>query len=400
MNDTHDRMTRALKIGMVSPYGWDLPGGVQAHIRDLAMYCMEQGHEVAVLAPAVEEDALPPWVQSTGRPISIPYNGAVARVAFGPVANRRVRKWIHEGNFDLLHLHEPAIPSLSLLACWAAEGPTVGTFHVSAPKQRAIYAVGPILEPAIEKLHARIAVSQTARSTLTEHLETDAVIIPNGINHSAFAEGVRTQEFGSRAIGFIGRFDEPRKGLSILLASCELLIAQDVDFQLVIAGPGEPDDFLAQMSADLRSRTHFLGRVSDERKHEILRSVALYVAPNTGGESFGIILAEAMAAGAPVIASDLPAFYDVLDQGKAGVLFPSENVTELARAIYLMLNEPTRRQQLRDVGTQRAKAFDWSVVGSSILDIYRLVTASGEKVRLGTEMRFNRLRSNSDSRDK
>ena len=383
---------RTLKIGMVSPYGWDLPGGVQAHIHDLAMYCMEQGHEVSVLAPAIDESQLPPWVQSTGRPIAIPYNGAVARVAFGPVANHRVRKWIHEGDFDVLHLHEPAIPSLSLLACWAAEGPTVGTFHVSAPKQKAIYAVGPILEPAIEKLHARIAVSQTARTTLIEHLETDAVVIPNGINYRAFATGDSTKEFGDRAIGFIGRFDEPRKGLSILLAACEELLAQGIDFQLVIAGPGDAMSFRESMSEKLRARSHFLGRVSEQRKQELLRSVSLYVAPNTGGESFGIILAEAMAAGAPVIASNLPAFIDVLDNGNAGVLFASEDFQDLAGKIAWLLADVERRRELSVVGSARAMNFDWSVVGESILDIYRLVCAGGEKVRLGTDLRFNRNR--------
>lgn len=385
---------RKLRIGMVSPYGWDLPGGVQAHIQDLALYCMEKGHEVSVLAPVMDDDHLPSWVQSSGRPVSIPYNGAVARVAFGPVANRRVRKWIQEGDFDLLHLHEPAIPSLSLLACWAAEGPLVGTFHVSAPKQRAIYAVGPILEPAIEKLHARIAVSQTARGTLTEHLETDAVVIPNGINVDAFANGGITEEFGNRAIGFVGRFDEPRKGLAILLDSCERLVEQGVDFRLVVAGPGDSSSFLEGMSARLRERTHFLGRVTDARKQEILRSVALYVAPNTGGESFGIILAEALAAGAPVIASDLPAFRDVLEDGRAGVLFPNEDSQRLAEIIEKVLNDNERRSLLKKIGRDRARDFDWSVVGESIFDVYRLVSVTGEKVRLGSELRFNRVGRN------
>jgi len=379
-----------MKIGMVSPYGWDLPGGVQAHIQDLALYCMAQGHEVSVIAPAVDESALPKWVVSSGRPIAIPYNGAVARVAFGPVANRRVRKWINEGQFDLLHLHEPAIPSLSLLACWAAEGPLVGTFHVSAPKQKAIYAVGPILEPAIEKLHARIAVSETARTTLTDHLETDAVVIPNGINHGDFAVGSLADDVSDRTIGFIGRFDEPRKGLAILLESCEELLKRGEEFRVLIAGPGDPDQFRETMSDELRERTEFLGRVSDKRKQEILRSIALYVAPNTGGESFGIILAEAMAAGAPVVASDLMAFRDVLENGRAGEIFHAGDSSELALQIGRLLNDPERRAQLKLIGQESSFRFDWSNVGESILDIYRMVSASGEKVRLGNDLRSNK----------
>ena len=375
---------------MVSPYGWDLPGGVQAHIQDLALYCMAQGHEVSVIAPAVDESALPKWVVSSGRPIAIPYNGAVARVAFGPVANRRVRKWINEGQFDLLHLHEPAIPSLSLLACWAAEGPLVGTFHVSAPKQKAIYAVGPILEPAIEKLHARIAVSETARTTLTDHLETDAVVIPNGINHGDFAVGSLADDVSDRTIGFIGRFDEPRKGLAILLESCEELLKRGEEFRVLIAGPGDPDQFRETMSDELRERTEFLGRVSDKRKQEILRSIALYVAPNTGGESFGIILAEAMAAGAPVVASDLMAFRDVLENGRAGEIFHAGDSSELALQIGRLLNDPERRAQLKLIGQESSFRFDWSNVGESILDIYRMVSASGEKGRLGNDLRSNK----------
>lgn len=383
---------KKLKIGMVSPYGWDLPGGVQAHIQDLALYCMEQGHEVSVIAPAIDEDALPDWVTSSGRPVAIPYNGAVARVAFGPVANRRVRRWITDGEFDVLHLHEPAIPSLSLLACWAAEGPLVGTFHVSAPRQKAIYAVGPILEPAIEKLHARIAVSQTARNTLIDHLETDAVIIPNGINHHAFASGSIDTSVGERSIGFVGRFDEPRKGLSLLLESCELLIDKGIEFKVVIAGPGNPDAFLEIMSAELVARTEFLGRVSDERKQELLRSIALYVAPNTGGESFGIILAEAMAAGAPVLASNLPAFQDVLEGGRVGELFEIGDTSELALRIENLLNNPERRMALRALGQKSSLRFDWGQVGESILDVYRMVSSSGEKVRLGSDFRFSRAK--------
>ena len=247
------------------------------------------------------------------------------------------------------------------------------------------------MEPAIEKLHARIAVSQTARATLTEHLETDAVVIPNGINYQSFASGPSTDEFGTRVIGFIGRFDEPRKGLSILLESCALLLKSGVDFQLVIAGPGDPEPFIESISPELAERTHFLGRVSEARKHQLLRSFTVYVAPNTGGESFGIILTEAMAAGTPVVATNLPAFVDVLDGGSCGLTFEVGNSEELSSKIRILLQDKKEQTNLRSKGQARALDFDWSVVGESILDIYKLVSASGEKVRLGTEMRFTRI---------
>ena len=188
-------LPRSLKIGIVCPYSWDTPGGVQNHVRDLAEYLIAAGHHVSVLAPVINEEKLPDYVVNAGKPISIPYNGAVARILFGPVAFARVRQWIANGDFDLLHLHEPAIPSISLLACWAADGPMVGTFHAAAKRQKIIFAIGPILEPAIEKLSARIAVSEAARFTLTDHLDTDAVVIPNGIYASRYHNGTQLHPY-------------------------------------------------------------------------------------------------------------------------------------------------------------------------------------------------------------
>jgi phosphatidylinositol alpha-mannosyltransferase len=142
----------------------------------------------------------------------------------------------------------------------------------------------------------------------------------------------------------------------------------------------------------LVARTEFLGRVSDERKQELLRSIALYVAPNTGGESFGIILAEAMAAGAPVLASNLPAFQDVLEGGRVGELFEIGDTSELALRIENLLNNPERRMALRALGQKSSLRFDWGQVGESILDVYRMVSSSGEKVRLGSDFRFSRAK--------
>jgi phosphatidylinositol alpha-mannosyltransferase len=380
-------MGKKLKIGMVSPYGWDLPGGVQMHIRDLAEYFMAKGHEVSVLTPAIEDELLPSWVQSSGRPLAIPYNGAVARVGFGPVATLRVRKWISEGNFDLLHLHEPAIPSLSLLACWAAEGPMVGTFHATAPRQKAIFAVGPILEPAIEKLSARIAVSEMARETLTEHLATNAIVIPNGINHGFFKEAKPNPEWMGSSIGFVGRFDEPRKGLDILIKAIPEIVKANPNLRVIVAGPGESEDVLKGVEQSIRNRFVFLGRVSDEDKARLLKSVDLYVAPNTGGESFGIILAEAMAAGTAVAASDLPAFRAVLNDGKAGAMFINEDSQDLARVVNNLLLNRDLNVALGNSGQEWSKRYDWESVAHQIENVYGMVTSTGEKVSLGSDLR-------------
>lgn len=375
------------RIGIVCPYGWDTPGGVQAHIADLATYLISQGHYVSVLAPTSDEDGLPEYVVSAGKPISIPYNGAVARILFGPIAFSRVRHWISEGEFDLLHLHEPAIPSISLLACFAAEGPLVGTFHASAKRQRAIFAIGPILEPVIEKLTARIAVSEAARETLTEHLETDAVVVPNGIYARRLALGTVNEKWSGNSIGFIGRFQEPRKGLMVLVDALPSIISKVPDVRVIVAGPGDSVEFLEAIPDHLQNRFSFLGRISEDEKADFLHSIGVYVAPNTGGESFGIILAEALAAGAAVVASDIPAFQALLGNGRYGDLFTSEDSSSLAVAISSLLTDKERRDSLKVEGKIYAQNFDWDEVATRIYDVYEMAMVGLGKVTLSSENR-------------
>ena len=387
-------LSRSLKIGIVCPYSWDTPGGVQNHIRDLAEFLIESGHDVSVLAPAIDESNLPEYVVNAGKPISIPYNGAVARVLFGPVAFARVRQWISQGEFDLLHLHEPAIPSISLLACWAADGPMVGTFHAAAKRQKIIFAIGPILEPAIEKLSARIAVSEAARLTLTDHLDTDAVIIPNGIYANRYTDGKAIEKWSGNTIGFIGRFEEPRKGLSVLVDALPVISRFAPDVKIFVAGPGDPAEVIEGIDPQLRQRFEFLGKITESEKADFMSSVAVYVAPNTGGESFGIILAEALAGGACVVASDIPAFDDLLGHGEFGALFESESSTELAKVVIDLLRDETKRKELSARGKERAKMFDWTVVAQQIYSVYEMSIVGSQKVRLASDTRpWNRFLS-------
>jgi len=380
-------INRKLRIGIVCPYSWDVPGGVQNHIRDLAEFLINNGHHVEVLAPATEHEDLPDYVVSAGRAVSIPYNGAVARVLFGVVANSRVRNWINDGDFDLLHLHEPAIPSLSLLGCWAGEGAMVGTFHAAAKYQKAILAIGPILEPVIEKLSARIAVSESARLTLTAHLETDAIVIPNGIYADNYRDGSARAEWQGNTIGFLGRFEEDRKGLPVLLDALPIISRFIPDIRVLIAGPGDREEVLEKVDPQLRNRIEFLGKISEEDKADFLTSVSLYIAPNTGGESFGIILAEAMAGGAAVVASDIPAFADVLGNGQYGALFESENSENLAKVIIDLLRDGDKRKALGIAGAIHAQRYDWSKVGEEIFEVYELAMVKGQKVSLTSDNR-------------
>jgi phosphatidyl-myo-inositol alpha-mannosyltransferase len=390
-------LTRSLKIGIVCPYSWDTPGGVQNHIRDLAEFLIAAGHNVSVLAPAIDEAGLPDYVVNAGKPISIPYNGAVARVLFGPVAFARVRQWISQGEFDLLHLHEPAIPSISLLACWAADGPMVGTFHAAAKRQKIIFAIGPILEPAIEKLSARIAVSEAARLTLTDHLDTDAVVIPNGIYASRYAAGVAQDKWQGNTIGFIGRFEEPRKGLSVLLDALPVIARFAPDVRVFVAGPGDSSEIEKEIDPQLRHRFEFLGKISEEEKADFMSSVSIYVAPNTGGESFGIILAEALSGGACVVASDIPAFEDLLGHGEFGALFKSEDSTDLAKVIIDLLRDQKKRSELATKGRIRGQSFDWKIIAEQIYSVYEMSIVGSEKVKLASDTRsWNRFLSKDD----
>ncbi|NDD79135.1 MAG: glycosyltransferase family 1 protein [Actinobacteria bacterium] len=381
---------KKIRIGMVCPYGWDTPGGVQTHMKDLAEYLISEGHYVSVLAP-VSDDSIrvEDYLVNAGKPISIPVNGSVARVLFGPLASSRAKQWIAAGDFDLLHLHEPAIPSLSLLACSAAEGPIVGTFHVSTPKKKAIYAIGPILEPIVEKLTARIAVSELARSTLKAHFDTDAVVIPNGIDGQKYANAKVNPEYsGPNSIGFMGRFEEPRKGLQVLIDSLAVVARFIPNVKYLIAGPGDSEEFLKQLNPQLQSRIEFLGRLSDQEKESFLKSVDLYVAPNTGGESFGIILTEALSAGTAVVASDIPAFKAVLENGEVGALFKNQDSADLAKVIVGLLRDDERRKKLASNGKLSAQKYDWQVVAEQIESVYEMAIAGGQRVTLSSENRF------------
>ena len=378
------------KIGMVCPYGWDSPGGVQTHIRELTKHLQDEGHQVSVFAPVSDEDRInEDWLVNAGKPISIPVNGSVARVLFGPIASSRVKQWISQGDFDLLHLHEPAIPSLSLLACSAATGPMVGTFHVSSPKQKAIYAIGPILEPIVEKLTARIAVSESARQTLKDHFDTDAVVIPNGIESSQYASAQPTIHWRNpHTLGFIGRFEEPRKGLQILLDALPIIARFIPDVRLLIAGPGDGDELIKKLDIGLRNRIVFLGFLTEQEKASFLKSITVYVAPNTGGESFGIILTEALSAGTPVVASDIPAFQAVLENGDAGLLFKNGDSPDLAKVLIGLLRNEQLQQNLSSKGKLSSQKYDWQVVADQILSVYEMAMAGNKKVGLISDSRF------------
>jgi phosphatidylinositol alpha-mannosyltransferase len=366
-----------LRVGIVCPYSLDVPGGVQAHVVGLAAALERLGHSVSVLAPAAEGTAVPGFVTPAGRSVGVPYNGSVARVAFGPLTYARARRWLTEHTFDVLHLHEPTTISVSVLALLAAEGPIVVTFHTATERSRALAAFGGVLRPLMEKVTARIAVSPVARRVQVEHLGGDAVEIPNGIDVGAFARAAPLPGYPLQGtVGFLGRFDEPRKGMSVLLDAVRRLAPTRPDLRVLVAGSGDAE-WLRHRAGPVADRLDILGPVDEPTKAAALRSVEVFCAPHTGGESFGIVLAEAMAAGAPVLASDLDAFRAVLGEPEpAGVLFPAGDAAALAERLAALLDDPARRAALSRAGRARAAAFDWPAVAAAVLRVYRAAIAA------------------------
>jgi len=369
-----------MRVGLVCPYSWDIPGGVQAHVRDLAETLLAMGHQVSVLAPADDDTPLPWYVVGAGRAVPVRYNGSVARLQFGPVSAARVRRWLRDGRFDVLHVHEPVAPSLSLLACMLARGPIVATFHTATTRSRSLAAAHSMLQPFMEKIRGRIAVSAAARKVQVEHLGGDAVEIPNGVAVARFGSARPLPGYprAGGTVGFIGRYDEPRKGMPVLLQAMATLAAGRPDLRLLVAGRGDADELQASLPAGLTGRVDLLGQVSEEDKARMLRSVDVYCAPNLGGESFGIILLEAMAAGTPIVASDLDAFRRVLDTDGdlAGVLVPTGDAAALAAALGSLLDDPERRRTLAELGTQAVAGYDWRVVAAQVVDVYATVIAA------------------------
>jgi phosphatidylinositol alpha-mannosyltransferase len=367
-------LRRPLRIGMVCPYSFDVPGGVQNHVLGLARYLRQTGHRPCVLAPGelgrataaldIEDFA------SAGAAMPVPYNGSVARVNFGPLSAARVRRWLRNGEFDLIHIHEPVTPSISLLALWAAEVPVVATFHTATPRSRSMQLASGVLRAAIEKIDAGIAVSESARNVVVQHLGRDAVVIPNGIRFDDFAKGhLRSSHPQRPRLIFIGRLDEPRKGLDVLLAAVPLIRQARPDLEVIVAGQG---------TRPLPSWCCNLGTITNEAKTALLRSADVFVAPQLARESFGIVLLEAMASGVQIVASDLPSFVDVLgapkDEQRLGEVFAVGDHRALARAVLQVLDRPDPLRAGR--ARRTARNYDWSRVGSTVLAIYRAVLSA------------------------
>jgi phosphatidyl-myo-inositol alpha-mannosyltransferase len=365
-----------MRIGLVCPYSLDVPGGVQNHVLGLASVLRARGHQVSVLAPAEQARGLPRYVETVRGVVPLPFNGAVARVTFGPRAAARTRRWLREGNFDVVHIHDPLTPSLSLLALWASETTVVATFHAASSHARTMWLTTALLRTSMEKIAARVAVSQTARSTGVQHRGAEPFVIPNGIFCDDFHPRASGRDVSYRRpiLVFLGRTGETRKGLSVVLDAFADVAATHPDARLLVAGPQSRP---VTVPAGVRDRVRFLGLLSDAERADLLASATVFVAPQLGGESFGVVLVEAMASGAAVVASDIPAFRGVLDGGRLGVLFTPGDSGAAARAINGLLDDVSRRERLSEAAAREVGRYDWSVLAPEIEAVYQHVVRTG-----------------------
>ena len=360
-----------MRIGIVCPYSFDIPGGVQSHILQLAESIQKDGYYVSVITPSSSNTKVPKYVLPVGKSISVPYNGSVARLQFGLTTHCKIKKWITDNKLDILHLHEPSAPSLSMLALCSARIPIISTFHTSIKKSWILNISKLAMKPFCKKIVGRIAVSELARHWQEETLGSNIMEIPNGVDIDAFRNAPKMVGYPrpGYSILFLGRFEEPRKGMAILLSALSKLVQHFENIEILVAGSGD-NTALKREAGSLKKHFRFLGQIDDKTKAVVMRSADIYCAPNLGGESFGIVLIEAMAAQTPIVASNLNAFKSVLAYGQAGKLFPVGDSNALASALINMLNNKAIRKNYIQQANLHVLRYDWSVISKQITRMY------------------------------
>jgi phosphatidylinositol alpha-mannosyltransferase len=365
-----------MKIGLVSPYDYSFPGGVVNHISHLAHNYVRMGHEVKILAPCLKNGThyFDEDIKAVGRPFPIPYGGSMARVPISPWLPLQVKRYLHKEKFDVLHLHEPFTPMLSVSALLQSNTVNVGTFHACHDKSRSYWTFKPVLKRCLSKLHGKITVSQPAMDFVSRYLPGDYCIIPNGIDMEWFSpDGPRQEQFIDDKVNilFVGRL-EKRKGLGYLIQACGIIKKQFPHFRLIVVGPGTKlrpgyEEMVRDLGLDDVVFTDF---VSNEELPKYYRTADIFCAPATGGESFGIVLLEAMACKKPVVAFDIDGYASVLSHEVEGFLTPVGDEKALARALLILLKDEMLRKQMGEKGIIKADRYSWTNISKQVLDYY------------------------------
>ena len=371
-----------MRVVLVCPYAWEAAGGVQVHVRRLAVRLRERGHDVRVLAPGAAEST-DPWVRIVGRPIRVPYRGTVAPIA--PQAYVRTSRAVAKLAPDVVHVHEPLVPSVSMYATLASRAPVVATVHAYLDRSRAMEMSAPVLRRVWRRVTEGVAVSETAARFLRRSIpEADVEIVPNGVDADAWAAPDRVAEDlpAGRRIVWAHRLD-PQKGFPVAVAAFAKVVTEIPEAVLIVAGDGADREALGLLSSSARARVRLLGTVPNDRLPPIHASGEVFVAPATGQESFGVALVEAMAAGLPVVASDIPGYREVVTHGVHGLLVPPRDPEALAKALIRVLTEPGLAARLGDAGRARSGEYDWSIVVDRLEELYRRVVDRPPRPRPG-----------------
>ena len=363
-----------MNVAIVSPYSWAHPGGVNNHVQGLAAQMVRRGHRVTVIAPDRGSDTPGVLYESAGRSVPIPANGSIARVAVLPGAGRRVGTTLRKGEFDVVHVHEPFVPLAATAAVRAAPCRVVATFHSAGEGRPVMYNIARACYRGVDRrIDCRIAVSPSARSLVSHYFPGRYEIVPNGVDLERFTPGLeRPREFppGGPVVLFVGR-NEPRKGLDILLEAFGRVLRDVPGCRLMLVGSGlDSPELLRGVDEDVRVRITATGFVSNSDLPAFYAAADLFCAPALGGESFGVILLEAMASGTPVLASDIPGYSDVVSSAGGGILFETGNAGKLAQSLTELIADKRLRGELADAGLAGVKKFSWELLATRLEQLY------------------------------
>ncbi|CAN5228982.1 glycosyltransferase family 4 protein [soil metagenome] len=370
-----------MKIALVCPYDWSKPGGVKAHVANLAEYLLDR-HEVRIFAPTSQRlgrEGIDRYVQHVGRPVGIRYNSSVAPVGLSPRVIYRMKRVLQDYNPHVTHIHEPLAPWVSMAATVAGPMPKIGTFHAWSDSDRIYRATAPFIRKVVKDLTIRVAVSPSAQSFAARAMGVAAgsfTILPNGVDDERFATAEPIPELVNPdrpLLLFVGRL-EKRKGLETLIKAFLRLRAGGHHLRLVVVGEGpERERCQSLVPPSLRTEVLFVGAVRHVELPRYHASADVFVSPANGGESFGIVLLEGMAAGLPVVASNIPGYRTVMTDGVQGRMVPPEDSIALADALDALLANASLRRAMAVEGRRTAKEYSWSVVGAQVEEMYREV---------------------------
>ena len=365
-----------MRVGLVSPYDWASPGGVNDHVRHLARQLRRLGHQTRIFAPSsrADLDSDTERFYRIGTPIAVPANDSVARITLSFHLANRVAALVEQERFDVLHFHEPLLPALPMTMLRMSHTANVGTFHAFARSNLGYYYGRPLLQPYLAHLHRAIAVSEPARAFVTRYFPFPMRVIPNGVDLNAYRPGlapIRHLRDDNVNVLFVGRL-EKRKGLGDLLRAYRILQERVARTRLIIVGDGPLHGKVESYIS--RHRLHnvvLAGYVPESVKPRYYNSADIFCAPATGAESFGIVLLEALATGLPIVATEIPGYMSVLEPGRDSITVRPKSWRELAASLVILARDAELRGRLGEYGREKARRYSWESVASEIVQVYR-----------------------------